>query len=223
MGLKNLFNYESTKSALKKAWSWAFLNNGNKVDHTRLRVSDGTPLHSTGIHRLKKDWRNVIALGLVGGTYAATAQSPDLEPTVKALLYSGGGILFDEVFHRWILRKRFGDRCFNTNPAKESHSLLDDEVDAQMQLSKFKPRAIVDFSVSALNAGFDINKGNIPLGMFNTWLISGAASTQHLIRFNKVAKGEWTMDIAPPPEKEQKKEKVSILEALFPPRTVLAP
>ncbi len=199
MKLSTKFNAQNLSGKLKQAWSWAFLNKGNEIDYTRRRISDGTPLHSTGLNRLAKDWRTKATVIGSGITYLVTKGDIDL---TAAFLGSCAFGMFLNTASANVLRSiHYSKMCFNTQP-KDADS-------TSITTAKKIPG---DMLTSAAHSGVGLffiatsesNAMNIALPIWLPTIVGEARSFHH---FRKVLKNEWTIEETPPPKKKPVKEK----------------
>ena len=212
----------------RKALSWMFNNNGNEVDYTRLRIDDGTRLFSTGIHRLKDDKpllaSSSLCLALVILDQVANngKMTPELVPNfiVSTLLAE-----FYVKITGFSLKLKFNNKCLNTKATSPTNTMdfinAEDERKCLLRSGLFEMGGAAFFiAVSATNIVSETND-TFTNTLANTLAIlkalSGTYNLCSAYRFNKVLKGDWTIEDKPPPqEKKPKENKASILEKLVP-------
>ena len=219
----NRFNRPKTK--VERAVSRAFFNNGYKVEKHRLRISDGTPVGSTGLPRLMKDFRTagIVSVGFISAVITNFDWPAIISTGIGSIVYVciSNNLRADD--------DSFSNRCFNTNPDPEQTSHFTDATNAKSArlvsvfFSVFPGAFGYLFLKGAVSSPYPVNMpSHAGSGVFLPW---GIESMAQAYRFNKVVKGDWIIEGTPPPEKKELKEETSvqdIVTQLFPQPT-LAP
>ena len=101
-----------------KSLSWLFNNNGHKVDTTRIRLVDGSPVHSTGLSRLRYNWECTAAISMP--IIYNAAYSLPMEDLTISMLFSTTYLSYMRFLLHAELHNKFGKNCgqlcINTEP-----------------------------------------------------------------------------------------------------------
>ena len=109
---------------ISSAFNWTFNDNGNKIDKTRVRLDDFSPIHSTGTTRLRAKWP--YALAIVAPLLTNYALDDDFSPAKTIDEKSGYAITATALLRRidrYFIKKNgmdVGTLCINKDPNKDT-------------------------------------------------------------------------------------------------------
>ncbi len=169
-----------------------FNNSGNKMDPSRVRLIDGTPIHSTGIHRLSKCFD--IQAAMLGSVTGGAMTDAPVPVSLFLMLLSGtflaGSRWLSHVRLRKAFGKDFGDLCINKAPDKNT---------TPTSPTYLATADIMEFSYKAdivLDSGFAL--------FVSPYLIPGTITHDALQAraFSRVVAQQWILEDTPPPLKQ---------------------
>lgn len=179
-----------------------FNNSGNKVDHTRVRLLDKTPINTTGITRLFHD-NSVRAVAGMTALFGGIAYQ---YPVVGVMVLLGSTTclassrFFSELRLRNIFGKNYDDLCINKNPTPDTPFDMQHVADSYTM----SRRSTIPTIISAA-AGFTI----LSPGFTFAPIVNDC---ENMVTFAKVASGKYVIEDTPPPEKKPVKERRPLFE-----------
>ena len=178
---------------VKTACNWAFNNNGLEVDKSRIRLCDGSPVHSVGTTRLWSKWPYALAFAPL--LASATLDESKLEPKDTVPVAIGSVLLlslrrFDKT-HYSALGLNVDTLCINKNPNKNTPPTSPKNI----------IRAKTIYSVS-----WTTSLATTPLIILTPeFLGTTVDKLRQAYTYKKVAKGDWVIEeISKPKVKEPK-------------------
>ena len=221
---KTINRFNHPKTGFEKAVSRAFFNNGNKVDKTRLRLVDGSPIASTGITRLKHSF-NQRAVAIDLALAAASTCTSDISITLAFTLAADGAFAWEK-FMDTILQVNFQNTCFNTKPGPDDKMHPAHETNTNLMKSGNLVIAGTFGIISLLSPLLIKDDNGFILTMTGLAVSAIGSALNRYTYFKNVEDGKWIIESDPPsPKKKELKEETSVQDVIaqFMPQPTLAP
>jgi hypothetical protein len=194
--------------SLKTAVNWLFHNNGNE---TRLRISDGTPLHMSGVNRFLQDKHTLGTLGLTAITFLLT--NGDLKSTATAAGGCLANTIMIETLFRSTLHNMFNKKCFNTAPQENQITTPSDMIDANLCKTFSSVTYYLSIAIITLMALNKLNPEKNPAyaaqpALFSFFALTALEFKRQAYRFGQVKREKWVIESTPPAQKKPASEPV---------------
>ncbi len=206
-------------NSISKALNWSFNNSSNIVDPTRLRITDGTPLHSTGLRRFFNDTQQIGCLGIATVfTCVSGLIRPDQvqNKLIECGLHSLGAYLLASGLIKYFfipLRIPDTDRnCFLTQDAKVQSvtSLVNLDKAEKIKFSMGLQTSLATcFLIHKIFTNFTAGQNPIDKAAAFSAGMALVFGLNYL-RFKKVTDEIWTIEDAPPPKKTKTIEEKAV-------------
>ncbi|GEM_PF-3944671 len=189
---------------IKDSCNWAFNNNGIEIDPNRIRLCDGSPIHSVGTTRLRSKWPYALAIvAPITTNYALDKDADIFDYAFPALSISALYILRQQdKKHLNMLKMDTNTLCINKKPDKKLGKNTSPTSPAHMFIMKNnveKDKASA-YSFSSLEIASWLVIENTSV-LANTLDRARVAYT-----YGKVAKEDWVIEEMPKPKVKEPKE-----------------
>lgn len=187
-------NIDKIKKQLSTGLSWLFNNNGNEIDWRYRRISDHSPVNSTGIHRLIGGNSWIYAAAIVGPMAIGSITSPkDVKTDPFLILWPAVNVIGLRKFKKYNFAQNNIDPnaiCIDIKPDKTT-----------LKPSAFSMETIKDYKSMSLVGTL----GGSALTIYSSLAALGGtfqtASDVH--QTHKILRDDWRLTEIPPPKKKE--------------------